>query len=192
MILCPGELLRKLAGEGYTHILCQPLQVIPGVDFDRLYEEILPFVPLFEEVRLGKPLLYDEDDCIEAAKALPSADPDKAVIYMGHGSVHGKNEMYSLLRKYLPKQISLALLSGLPSLEDTLSEISEEQIELRPLMMVSGVHILHEMIGDAPSSWKNQLMAKGYQVTASLTSLLELPGIREILVRHAKEAKILK
>ena len=192
----PGELLRHLADEGYTHILCQPLQVIPGADFKRLRDELLPMLSLFQEVRLGMPLLSSEEDCRQTAGILSQNTnllEKQAVIFMGHGTPHPENRMYAQLQKAMPSNFYVALLKGSPSLAEIREQLPPDirSILLKPLMMVCGEHVLHHMAGEQEDSWKSILSQAGYRTMEDLIPLAGYPGIHQILIRHAKQAEVL-
>ena len=44
------------------------------------------------------------------------------------------------------------------------------------------------MAGMGKNSWKTTFEAEGYEVVCRIRGLGELPGVRRIYVRHAKEA----
>ena len=45
------------------------------------------------------------------------------------------------------------------------------------------------MAGEDEDSWKSILTARGYEVRPVIKGLGEIPGIRQMFVRHAREAK---
>ena len=70
-----------------------------------------------------------------------------------------------------------------------LKEQQAEKILLMPFMIVAGDHAKNDMAGEDADSWKSILTREGYEVRTVLKGLGEIPGIRQMFVRHAREAK---
>ena len=66
----PREALLKLAAEGYDHVFIQSTNVIDGIEAEALRNEADYMVPFFKDLRIGRPLLYSIEDCLNVEKIL--------------------------------------------------------------------------------------------------------------------------
>ena len=93
--------LERLAGEGYTDVVIQPTHVMNGEEYHKLARQAQPFRERFARLSLGAPLLTTAEDYQALARALmevlPPQKPERAVLYMGHGSEHQANSAYALM-----------------------------------------------------------------------------------------------
>ncbi|MDR0451645.1 MAG: sirohydrochlorin cobaltochelatase [Treponema sp.] len=196
------DAMKRLAADGVREVLVQPTHVMSGEEYDSVIEAIKPFESKFAGVKYGEPLLItdaDYDGVITAitGEAGQYADDRTAVVFMGHGTEHEANATYAKLnQKIRDKGISryyIGTVEASPSLEDVIAEIEETggiaRVVLLPLMIVAGDHANNDMAGDEPDSWKSVLEGLGYEAVPVLKGLGEYPGIRDIFVRHAREAR---
>ena len=202
--------LDKLQQEGYQEIVVQPALLTPGEEFDN---KIMPAVEKyreagsFDKLLVGRPMLtYNgedgkPDDFLILAKALKTQMPKtdiagKAVILMGHGSPHRHNPAYETLQAAfdaLKMQVVIGVVeeADYPNFKDVLTALADQQYQtvlLMPLLLVSGDHANNDMAGDDPSSWKNQLVSRGFAVEAYMHGMGENPAIRAIFVQHVRDA----
>lgn len=56
-------------------------------------------------------------------------------------------------------------------------------------MIVAGDHAHNDLAGDDADSWKSQFKQAGYPVLCHLKGLGEYEGIRQIFLRHIREAQ---
>ena len=94
----PEEALEKLMKEGYSEVIVQPLHLIPGEEYDYVKTVVHSFKnkKVFQTLNLGRPVLYYKgeeegipDDYGVLVEAIKETIPkDKAVVYMGHGTIH--------------------------------------------------------------------------------------------------------
>lgn len=90
----PGEALKKLAQEGFTHLLVVSTTIVDGVEMESLSYEVAHQQRLFKKVRLVTPLLFYESDYKELVSIM-TAHLDPGGLPMGrarhlrqcHGSV---------------------------------------------------------------------------------------------------------
>lgn len=83
-------------------------------------------------------------------------------------------------------------VEGFPEMDEVLKKLKEQQTKrvlLMPFMVVAGDHARNDMAGEDEDSWKSILTARGYEVRPVIKGLGEIPGIRQMFVRHAREAK---
>ena len=62
--------MEQLAAQGVRTLYIQPTHLICGEEYHALSQKVAEKAGLFERVVLGRPLLYDMDDCRRAAEAL--------------------------------------------------------------------------------------------------------------------------
>lgn len=194
----PSALLARLADEGYDEALCQSLHVIPGIEYEKLLRQLAPYQTRFAALRLGKPLLFGEADyrdlCAGLLETLPPLAADEAYVYMGHGTEHFANAAYSqvenMFRALGAERAYVGTVEGFPGLDYVRGRLQKQgvrRVTLAPLMIVAGDHAQNDLAGDE-DSWKTALEADGLSVSADLRGLGELDAVREIFLRHCKDA----
>ena len=90
----PEEAMEQLAAQGVRTLYIQLTHLICGEEYHALSQKVAEKAGLFERVVLGRPLLYDMDDCRRAAEALLedfSTEEGEALVFMGHGTEHPAN-----------------------------------------------------------------------------------------------------
>jgi sirohydrochlorin cobaltochelatase len=189
----------KMLAEGYTEVLAQPLHILNGVEYHQFLADLRPYASKFARMSIGRPLLTDLSDYRSVAYALgpelPKCSAGEAVLLMGHGSQHPANAAYCQLDYVLKDEglshVHLATLQGYPTLETVIKRLEANHIRkiiLLPFMLVAGDHVLNDMAGDEPDSWKSILQEKGFTVETRLVGLGEIEKIRQIYVEHARAA----
>ena len=93
----PQEAMEQLAAQGVRTLYIQPTHLICGEEYHALSQKVAEKAGLFERVVLGRPLLYDMEDCRRAAEGLLedfSPEEGEALVFMGHGTEHPANAVY--------------------------------------------------------------------------------------------------
>lgn len=182
---------------GYSELLIQPTHVLNGEEYDKLCREAEPYKRRFDLMNIGAPLLTSAGDYHDTVRAIfAHIEPpgrDEAIVLMGHGAEHHANSAYALfeytLRDMGYENVFVGTVEGYPGLEQVINVLDKKpelrRVRLMPLMIVAGEHAKNDMAGQGEDSWKNQLEARGYETTANVVGLGELPGIRELLLGHA-------
>jgi sirohydrochlorin cobaltochelatase len=197
----PAGALMRMRDNGFSEIIVQSLHVIPGGEYESLQKTVTEFIHEpggVQTVTLGKPLLYSHEDIVEVCRILPDIFPaggktEDAVILMGHGTSHPSNIYYPGLQYYLWQQSPcywIATIEGYPGLHDVLPMLKElkfKRIWLVPFLAIAGNHVLNDMAGDKPDSWKSLLESEGYEVHTLYKGLAEYNEIVRIWIRHLKE-----
>ena len=105
---------------------------------------------------------------------------DESLICIGHGSNNCVNSIYERLNYMFKekgfKNIFVATIKGYSNLSNIILELKDfnpKKITLMPLMIVSGNHVLKDIIGDNKDSWKSILEDNDFKVEYSLKSLGE-------------------
>ena len=195
----PEQLIKTLVSQGYTHVVCQPLHILNGWEYEKMCRQLAPFAEQFQSFLLGKPMLTDfvdyQECCRIIAKNMPMPQPGEALVLMGHGSDHFSNAAYSQLEstmRYLDMEsIFVGTVEGFPNLDFICKRLKKQKIShlsLFPFLIVAGAHAQNDMAGEEESSWKSVLERQGYTVTAHLKGLGEFPETGKLFARHLMEA----
>ncbi|MCC8127357.1 MAG: precorrin-2 C(20)-methyltransferase [Clostridiales bacterium] len=192
--------LRRLAAEGFTHVLVQLTHVIRGFEYDRMMKTIRRFEDSFEVFACGEPLLTDETDYRRVVEVMMEEFADRRnaetdIILMGHGTEHVANFSYERLQRCFYDAGCADILIGTVEASPTCKNMLEiektrgrQRIVLAPFLVVAGDHACNDMAGEGEDSWKSRFIRDGYDVTCVLKGLGEYAGIRDIYVSHAKSA----
>ncbi|MFV0536279.1 MAG: sirohydrochlorin cobaltochelatase [Dysgonomonas sp.] len=186
----PLKALQKLHAEGYTHILIQPSTIIDGVEMESLNRNVSEIKDLFEDVRIGNPLLYDPHD-YESVIEVITKDTDKQTAYVlvGHGTYDATTAQYAMLDYMLKikghKNFFVGTVEGYPRYDDMLIQLKQsglKKIELIPFMFVAGEHAKNDIAED----WRENLEKEGYAVNVKMEGLGQNSGIQDIFISHLK------
>lgn len=192
----PQEALLRLAADGYTHIIVQGTNVIDGVEAEVLRKEASLMTPFFEEIRVGRPLLYSVEDCEKVVGILSSRYKDAtekkgAVVLIGHGTSTPANAIYSQIDYMFTANgnpsFHVATVEGYPTLattEQLLKKAHTKNVTLVPFMFVAGDHAKNDIDGEM----REELSNDGYNVSTILEGLGQIPEIQDIYIEHIKEA----
>lgn len=191
----PRQALLLLAAQGYTHVFIQSTNIIDGIEAQSLIEEANCLVPFFKEIRVGRPLLYSLEDCLEVEKILSErygsiAGKDSAVVLIGHGTETPANAIYSQMDYMFSAQghpqFHVATVEGYPTYDTTLAELKADKVKnvtLVPFMFVAGDHARNDIAVD----WKENLEREGLKVNAIIEGLGQIPAIQDIFINHIKD-----
>ena len=187
----PLEVLLQLRSEGYQHVVVQPTHIIPGEEYATLLDDVRKVKHLFTDIRVGKPLLYSLDDCQAVATLFNSqlsaeADKRSHVVWVGHGTAHPANAMYSqmdYLLKRLNPHFHVGTIEGFPSFDDVVSDLKQakaRRVVLVPFMFVAGDHAKN----DISEEWKAALEKEGFHVELRLEGLGQNKGVQQLFMNH--------
>ncbi|NEZ46982.1 sirohydrochlorin cobaltochelatase [Clostridium niameyense] len=194
----PYEALLKLKMDGFEEVIVQPLHIMFGEEYEKVEKAVEIFKDDFKELKLGRPLLYNNKDYSIASKAvknqLPDIKKDLAVVLMGHGTEHRANASYFQFDYYLKEHINSNLyicnVESEPSIYNVVPKLKEKNIRevlLMPFMLVAGEHANIDMASDEEDSFKSILEHHGFKVNVSLKGLGENKEIQQIYVNHIKD-----
>lgn len=192
----PQEAMKELAGQGVRRLFIQPTHLICGEEYHALRQKVMEKAGDFESVVLGRPLLYDMEDCRRTAKALLDAlspEAGEALVFMGHGTEHPANAVYPaigyIFHRMGREDVFLGTVEGWPRGEDVLEQVREagfRRVLLAPMMLVAGDHARNDMAGEE-GSWKALFEGAGLSVRCALRGMGEIPAIRQIYVDHCRK-----
>lgn len=191
--------LQELKAAGVTRVAVQSLHVVPGKEWKEMVRESRQVPGL--KVALGKPLLSSEADrhqvLKELARTFPADLQKNAVVLVGHGSPEPEGEsaykdLEGMVRRDFPGQnVFLGVIEGEPGPRPALEAVKRsaaEAVYFVPLMVVSGDHMLNDILGDSPESWKSRLLAHRPYRIESLPGLGYQNGAVEIFLQHLETA----
>jgi sirohydrochlorin cobaltochelatase len=195
----PADALEKLHAEGVRDVLVQPTFLLQGIEFDELKETLLAFLPRFDRIRLGRPLLSETRDLDRVTDAVgasfPQLGPEDALVLMGHGTKHGANQVYrrlaGLFQEHGYGNVLLGTVEASPGLSDILEQLDKKKprkVLLAPFLFVAGDHAVNDLAGSGSDSWKSAVVSRGYRAECLTKGLGEYPEIRRMYLEHAEEA----
>ncbi|MDQ1770207.1 sirohydrochlorin cobaltochelatase [Labilibaculum sp. A4] len=200
----PAEALAKMGEEGFTNVAVQSLHVIPGEEYENLKTTVEAFSGMpkgIDQVQLGKPLLYHQNDIENLGDVLLQNLPKgmvegDVVVFMGHGTHHPANVYYPGMQYYLWQKHSnvfLATVEGYPELNQVIEKLETRKVNkvwLLPFMTIAGDHARNDMAGEEEESWKSVLEARGYKTEAVLRGMADQDNVVRIWIEHLKEVLI--
>lgn len=195
------EALKRAADNKVRHLIVQPTHMMDGFEYTALVNKVEKHSHQFERTAVGKPLLSSEEDFQAVIQALTEEtkeydDGETAFCFMGHGTEAQANQVYGKLQEMFRtaghENYFIGTVEAEPALEDVLAQVKEgsyKRAVLQPLMIVAGDHANNDMAGDEEGSWKKAFEEEGYEVSCILQGLGELKKIRQIFIKHAREAE---
>ena len=194
-----AEALGRLLDGGFTDVLVQPTHVMNGNEYEDMMREAAGFEGKFNQLRYGAPLLTSSEDYFQLIEAIreevfPLLE-DELLVYMGHGSDHEANAVYSALNFMLSQKgihnVVVGTVEAYPDLPAVLAiakQSGKKRIRLMPLMVVAGDHAKNDMAGGEEDSWDTAFRNAGFEVEAQPKGLGEYAAVRKLYVEHARAA----
>lgn len=181
-----AKALSLFRGEGVTRIAVQPLHLIPGREHAALCRAAAAWQKRHPEVTVatGGALLADDEAMRAAIQAMlriagPRAEPDEAVIWVGHGSrdiscAHFAR-MAALAEKSAPHLYMGHIANGGNSGEilAKLTAARRTKARLISFFTLSGYHAARDVAGKGENSWRSRLQGAGVQCRVTLRGMLE-------------------
>lgn len=193
------EAMDRLIADGVKEVVIQPTHVMNGFEYDDIVSEVIEYKDKFESLKIGKPLLASDADFEEIVSVITeetkSYDTEgTAVVFMGHGTEHEANAVYSKVQQYITDaghdNYFIGTVESTPDLDDVVALVKESgatKVVLLPFMIVAGDHANNDMAGDEEDSWKSILTAEGFEVETVLKGMGEYTGVQNMIVKHVGE-----
>ncbi len=193
------EAMDRLVADGVKEVVIQPTHVMNGFEYDDIVNEVSDYKDKFESFKIGKNLLASDADFEEIVSVITeetkSYDSEgTAVVFMGHGTEHEANAVYSKVQQYITDaghdNYFIGTVEATPSLDDIIALVKESEaskVVLLPFMIVAGDHANNDMAGDEEDSWKSAFEAEGFEVEAVLKGMGEYTGVQNMIVKHLGE-----
>lgn len=194
-----AQAMERMLADGVSQVTVQPTYIVNGIENDRMKRDVLAYADRFDSIRFGTPLLTEDKDSERAITGLMEEfgelEPDTALVFMGHGTMHYANAIYAALdckfKDMGYPNVFMGTVEAYPSTE-TLKRMVKEggyrRVILTPFMIVAGEHAKHDMASDDGKSWKCQFEAEGLEVSCVVKGLGEYRAVRQIFLEHAKAA----
>ena len=195
-IQSPAEVLASLAQKGHTEVTVQSLHLFPGTEFHGLLKVT---AKSGLQCNTGLPLLtspYDYQEITNLLGPIITSRPDRAILVLGHGTMHpswtGYYSLEKILRHQFGDRIYVGVVEQFPDSTHLVGEIAESQyddVTIIPFFLIAGMHYRRDIIAEDKESWLSRLTDKNINVEVIESGLGILPGIDKLLVRHINEAE---
>ena len=195
-IQSPTEVLTALAQKGHTKATVQSLHLFPGTEFHGLLN-VTSKSSL--QCRIGLPLLTSPMDYQEMTNLLTptiASRPDRAILILGHGTIHpswtGYYSLEKVLRQKFEDRIFVGVVEEFPDSTHLVNEIARSgynEVTIIPFFLIAGMHYRRDIIAEDQESWLSRLTKKNMTVEVIEDGLGMLPGLETLLVRHINEAE---
>jgi sirohydrochlorin cobaltochelatase len=198
------QALARARENGVKQLVVAPTHLMNGNEYDELMATLNKYNADFDKIAVSEPLLTSDDDKEAVAKALIDVtkeydDGETAIVFMGHGTDHEANAVYTEMQEVLRKNANDNYFVGVvhdgakPDVNDVLAEVQKndafKKVILRDMMVVAGDHANNDMADpDDDESWFNVFKGAGYEVTPIIEGLGQVPAIQEIYVAHVAKA----
>ena len=161
-----------------------------------MMDMLTPYKDRIPTIRVGKPLLTEEDDYEQSCKIIMNEvktplEEKEAFVLMGHGTEHYANSAYcqfeNMLRDLGYENTYVGTVEGFPSLDYVIRRLKlrgVEKVHLMPLMIVAGDHARNDLAGAEADSWDSILRAEGFETEVILKGLGEIDAIANMFVEH--------
>lgn len=189
--------LERLWHEKYECVAIQPLQTIPGHEYQQVCN-VVGEVANARKMRcsIGRPLLSTPDEAPEVARALLAHLPaerknDEDVVLMGHGAKHEGCSLYNYLAielARLDKRVYLGTMSPPNELGTIIPSLVSDVVWLMPLLSVVGKHAINDMAGMAEDSWRSRIEAAGHRCNPVLKGISEYASVADLWLGNLGKA----
>ncbi len=198
-VLSPEEAFEKLAAEGAEQVIVQPTHLTPGEEFDKLCRIADQYRNRFQTLRIGRPLISDEQDLLKTAEIIwekygTDLKEDEALLLMGHGTAHIAGMIYGALQTAFRieerEPLFVGTVEGWPGLKECILQLKKggyKAVRLAPLMLVAGDHVRNDMAGDDEDSWKSRLEAEGFEVACRIEGMGSFASTASLYLEHVKK-----
>ena len=193
--------LERMAADGVTDLLVQPTHLLDGEENRIMTAAVQTAAGSFESVRIGAPLLADDNDLDTMTDIMIREYPleaDQMFAWMGHGSSEMKVNVYERLNEILARKGADNVVVGTVEFEPEFTPVQERilsrkprRVCMAPLMVVAGDHAVNDMAGNEEDSWKSLVTALGCEPLCILRGLGEYEAVRNMYVEHARNAAAL-
>jgi len=189
------EALRQLIARQIGSVVVQSLHLLPGNEFHDLQRTIRTSGLAFTT---GMPLLTapcDYDAIGEILRQTITEIPEKAILLLGHGTIHPTWSAYycleNILRRKFGERIFVGALEKFPDSQGLPAEIRAAgftEVCIIPFLLIAGMHYNRDIVGDGQVSWMTRLGGTGLTVEAISHGLGLFPGVEKLIIRHITEA----
>lgn len=184
------EAVEILKNKGFTSIVLQSLHIMPGEEFLSLQSENTSSTTI-----IGQPLLASDSDIANVAdivSRLCKSSIPTVIAAHGNGKTLELNapllKMASIIESKNSNTV-LCSVEGTPGTEPMkrlkAEALKKDSVIFVPFMLIAGVHVQDDLMGEETGSWKNIMGIKNARLTSPLG---DLPEIHSIFIDHCKQA----
>ncbi|MFW5846049.1 MAG: sirohydrochlorin cobaltochelatase [Planctomycetota bacterium] len=191
IIPSPAELAAELAAAGHERAVFQSLHVSPGQE----YGEMCAIDSHGMHIVFGAPLMATDRDVERLLDALADElQRPEPLVLAGHGNDRypEHNRFLDLLDSRLRQRRARAWLCtvegspGTDGLQAARQAAAEHgAVRFVPAMMVAGDHIMNDVMGEEPDSWRSLVAASASSCGAPLGAR---PAVHALIIQHLQEA----
>lgn len=185
------EVTAALKSDPGARAVIQPLLTVPGQE----YAKMLELATDGGRFSVGEPLLAGNRCTAEVAEALAhSLEPDAVNVVVCHGNSHHEAynaplfELASAMEARY-RNVVVASIEGSPGDAPLQRAWRMAQgsgwVHFVPFLLVAGMHVRHDVMGDHPGSWKSR--AGGVRVTCA-APLGDNPAVQDLYLRRLEAA----
>ncbi len=164
-----GELLDSLKQQGVVQVTVMPFLIVPGQEYNKIRSVLAEETEL--QLVCTEPLLSSEADIDAVIDALAKEIPDNIpTVIACHGNGHydcynQEIQLFAQKIEALYPNVMVASIEGdLPGQAplEKARELAEKagSVHFIPLMLVAGDHLINDIMGDEPDSWKSLVAAE--------------------------------
>lgn len=196
-ILSVNEAMERMQEKGIEEVYVQPTYVLNGTEHNIMIELVEAHRIFYQKVAIGTPLLTTQEDSERLAELMIkewNLKDDEMLVFMGHGTEHSANFIFSALNDQFQmkghQNIVIGTVQGYPTVEDVLhmtKKMDPAKVILTPFMIAAGEHANNDLAGEKEDSWKNLFEKDGFQVECVLKGLGEYPQVRQIFREHIEK-----
>lgn len=186
------DALIALKADGFDTVYVQPTTLLEGAETAEVRNAASVTSPFFSLVKVGNPLCYSPEDCLELVEVLghEACGKGESVVYVGHGNGLPSTATYSQLDYMFAAEgkpnYHVSTIEGYPTAETTIRQLAAsgdiKKVKLVPLLLVCGNHTKNDIAGDFASAVRNA----GYKAEVVMRGLGESPEVRQLYVEKVK------
>lgn len=188
----PVDALIALKADGFDTVYVQPTTLLEGAETAEVRNAASKASPFFSLIKVGNPLCYSPEDCLELVGVLSheACGKGESVVYVGHGNELPSTATYSQLDYMFAAtdepNYHVSTIEGYPTSESTVRQLTAsgriKKVKLVPLLLVCGNHTKNDIAGDFASTVRNA----GYEAEVVMRGLGESPEVRQLYVERVK------
>lgn len=191
--------LSFLRARGCARIALQPLHVTRGSEHTALASRVQAWQAANPDigVRLGHPLLNDEEAMLRALRIMREvspAVPGEETVWIGHGSAAPGFTGYMDLAALAAARkvpVLMGCIIGAPGFDrvlEALERSGKTRVCLAPFFALSGRHAARDINGNGKESWRSRLESRGISCRSVMRGLVEYEGFAAIWIDRLREA----
>ena len=180
------QVLDKLYDKNYEELICMPLFVIDGLEYEKAICYISKYKEKFKKIKVTDALISKNiQEVYNFIKNLYTNN----LLFICHGTDDKSNDKYKkLFSMFKDKNIFFANIESKPYIEDTIKILKDKNIQetmLIPFLLFNGKHIEK----DIKCNIKNKLILNNINVKESLEPHLQYDEIIDIFIKKLTDSK---